>query len=208
MKAILILLVGLACISYSSPIPRRESIEIIVTPQDLKNAAEYAVVKIPELKDNFKTLVKQKLLNRIISKDFQQLITEVDPITGKVSLSRSPMPQQSQQPLTISNGGGGGATSEKSAGNVPSQDIRIQLPKDPGLVTTILKGVEEADDNTTMGSKDTFETDCTDDESAGEENEHVGYNRPYKTKTNHKDMGIKGGKLDPPDPFDDNEDED
>ncbi|KAK6199524.1 uncharacterized protein RJT21DRAFT_127781 [Scheffersomyces amazonensis] len=174
---------SLLLLVVSVPVPSQ--VEIVVTPQDLKDAAEYAVVKIPEIKNNFKTMVKQKLLNRIISKDYQELTAVVDPITGKLSLTKGNVIVD------------GSHTKDSSISELhsdpPIQNIEIKIPQEPGLVTSIIKG------------GDTFETDTTDDESEPEENEHVGYKKPYSTKTIHKDMGIKGVKLEQ-DPFEDPDD--
>ncbi|EGW35614.1 uncharacterized protein SPAPADRAFT_48593 [Spathaspora passalidarum NRRL Y-27907] len=52
--------------------PFKDSIEIVLSPDDIRSVAEYTLYKIPEVKNNFKTTVKQKLLNRILTKQIQE----------------------------------------------------------------------------------------------------------------------------------------
>ncbi|KAI5949904.1 hypothetical protein KGF54_005382 [Candida jiufengensis] len=57
----------------SAILPFKDSIEIAFTPEDVKKTTDYVMWKVPSVRDNFKTTVKQKILNRLLSKELQEM---------------------------------------------------------------------------------------------------------------------------------------
>ncbi|RCK56199.1 hypothetical protein Cantr_05696 [Candida viswanathii] len=54
-------------------VPFRDSIEIVFTPEDVKRTTDYVLWKVPAVKHNFKTTVKQKMLNLLLNRELQDV---------------------------------------------------------------------------------------------------------------------------------------
>ncbi|RLV90713.1 hypothetical protein JA1_004401 [Spathaspora sp. JA1] len=71
----LILTILFTSFTLSLPLhPFRNSIEVVVTPQDFQDVAEYILWKVPEVKENIKTTIKQKLLNKLLTQRIQDTV--------------------------------------------------------------------------------------------------------------------------------------
>ncbi|CCG23782.1 hypothetical protein CORT_0E01950 [Candida orthopsilosis Co 90-125] len=115
-------------VTQSAIIPFRDSVEIVFTPEDIKKGSDYVLWKVPTVKNNFKTTVKQKLLNRLLSKDLQELrlnspFNEEDTLVSNSKASAED---------TINE--------VKASANLPLQNISLEVEKPKGLVNSVLKG--------------------------------------------------------------------
>ncbi|CAK9441190.1 uncharacterized protein LODBEIA_P50590 [Lodderomyces beijingensis] len=107
---------------HGAIVPFKDSIELVFTPQDIKKTTDYVLWKVPSVKNNFKTTVKQKLLNRLLSKDLQDLY---------------PYPMPAKQVLESQ------ATEPDAEGTfkvLKNQNVEIEIAKPKGLVSGVLKG--------------------------------------------------------------------
>lgn len=144
----------------SAPVPFKDSVEIVFTPQDLKDIAEYTLWKIPEVKDNFKTTVKQKVLNRLLSKDVLDSNPNPDIYLGPMD---DGVPSLILEPVERGGVEAGGGTEEEEllltilnyANQISSNEFEIEVPpprtkplkavlidakKSPGVFNSILRG--------------------------------------------------------------------
>lgn len=128
MRAIPIcLFLFLAGVIQSAVVPFRDSVEVVFTPEDIRKGTDYVLWKVPTVKNNFKTTVKQKLLNRLLSKDLQELrLNSPSPDSPLVT-------NNEVQAETTVNG-------VKAQGNLPLQSIQLEVQKPKGLVNSVLKG--------------------------------------------------------------------
>ncbi|EAZ63007.2 predicted protein [Scheffersomyces stipitis CBS 6054] len=78
MKPSLLLLLIAAHIHLTSalPLPETKSFEIQITGKDIKDAGAYVIHKSSEVKNNVKTIVKQKLIDRLLSKELENYTPE------------------------------------------------------------------------------------------------------------------------------------
>lgn len=115
-------------VTQSAVIPFRDSVEIVFTPEDIKKGTDYVLWKVPTVKNNFKTTVKQKLLNRLLSKDLQELRLN-SPFNEEDTL------------VSNSQASAEDATNEvKALTKLPLQNIRLEVEKPKGLVNSVLNG--------------------------------------------------------------------
>jgi len=198
MKAIVIsLLCALSGVSLSAIVPFRDSVEVVFTPDDIKKGTDYVLWKVPTVKNNFKTTVKQKLLNRLLSKDLQELkLNSPFPEDG--------LPEFKDQRQSV------GATKEIHApSNIPLQNIQLEVLKPKGLVNSVLKGpsttektlgkVRYVDEDKGVSQQavgsivDPETKDATIQKMQKDLDEHVGYLKPknIKNRKHNFDTGMK-----------------
>ncbi|KAI3403149.1 hypothetical protein KGF56_004038 [Candida oxycetoniae] len=113
--------------AFGAIVPFRDSIELVFTPEDVKKGTDYVLWKVPKVKNDFKTTVKQKLLNRLLSKDIQELNPyytgdEIEPMMANPALE------------TTTN------TANMMAAKNNVQNIEIEITKPRGFVNSVLKG--------------------------------------------------------------------
>ncbi|KAI5962095.1 uncharacterized protein KGF55_003171 [Candida pseudojiufengensis] len=118
---------------HSAILPFKDSIEIAFTPEDVKKTTDYVLWKVPAVKNNFKTTVKQHLLNRLLSKDLQEMPVNFPP-------NASPQP-------TVNEPNNGEVQMNDNQLIHPLQAlaptdamIELELQKPRGVLGSILKG--------------------------------------------------------------------
>ncbi|KAK6455103.1 uncharacterized protein RJT20DRAFT_54771 [Scheffersomyces xylosifermentans] len=151
--------------SIPTPDVKRNSVQVVITPQDLKDVGEYAIKKAPEITNNIKNMLKQKLLDRLLSKEIQ----EYNPNANEEYRSIG-----SQDPS---------ASNDNSR---PITSVHLDATNKPGLVSSIIKGPSADEDE----PYNEFERDSSDDEPEYSINEHVGYQRPSRIKNFTKDLAV------------------
>ncbi|KAI5953055.1 hypothetical protein KGF57_004047 [Candida theae] len=178
---------------YPTVVPFRDSVEIVFTPEDIRKGTDYILWKVPTVKNNFKTTVKQKLLNRLLSKDLQEL--------------RLNSPYQDGSSL-VSNGE---VHSVATTNNVkeqevaPLRNIQLEVEKPKGLVNSVLKGpsetektlgrvryVDEKKDITrqALDLSDNHAKEKVVQQVQKETNEHVGYSKPSNIKNRKHNFDV------------------
>ncbi|KAL1571854.1 hypothetical protein MG5_03862 [Candida albicans P57072] len=168
-----LLLYPLEC--FTAIVPFRDSIELVFTPEDIKKSTDYALWKIPAVKKNFKTTVKQKLLNRLLNKDLQ----EINPNPYDEDIFEEQQ-QKKVKANEISN---------------TFQTVELDIKKPNGVMRSVLKGpsstekkqaklVVQSTRNTLL--KNNFNDNRTENEVKLElqelSGEHLGYSHPRRVK--------------------------
>lgn len=133
------------------PVPR-DLVEVVVSPKDVKEAGKYAMVKIPQIKENFKNNVKQKLLDRLMSKSVQAMVPQVDPATGEIVGFNVAPGSDSLQPVS---------------------QLPVKIPR-KGISSILTNGMPNINPNDESDSEDEEEEDDDD------ENGVIGYSESIK----------------------------
>lgn len=200
--------------SYAAVVPFRDSIELVFTPEDVKKTTDYVFWKVPEVKKNFKTTVKQKMLNMLLNKDLQDINpnppfvyeNEIDDEGDRLFAEQ----EHNDQIL-------GQAQQNRLADSF--QTVEIDIKKPYGLVHSVLKGppptgkkkakitvhnpnvnsnkVEIAKMKVNKEKEEVVAglPELSNEELQKFQNEHMGYLRPTKIKNDKHDFGEKFKKL-------------
>ncbi|KAG7661923.1 uncharacterized protein J8A68_004526 [[Candida] subhashii] len=214
----------------ASPVPFKNSVEVVFTPQDLKHAADYTLWKIPVVKDNLKTTVKQKVLNRMLTKELQ----EANPNAGlyppgspyQINNNPNPMLNQMNRPPMPNQIINHPMYTNQMKPNPANTHVQMQLPiakpikaiqidtvKANGIVNSILKGpspteelsfqvvgIQKEDEKNKEESDESEDDDEEDEEDDGK----LGYSVPSRIKNGKHDFGVKyyeANSLAKKDPF-------
>lgn len=185
----------LAGVIESAVVPFKDSVEIVFTPEDIRKGTDYVLWKVPTVKNNFKTTVKQKLLNRLLSKDLQELRLNSPPPGGALVSANE---VQSESTVMES----------KAQGNLPLQNIQLEVQKPKGLVNSVLKGPsasekpvgriryfdeKKEDEEAKIAQIGNVEKEKVVKQAQKDLGEHVGYLKPsnVKNRKHNFDIGRK-----------------
>lgn len=159
---------------FTAIVPFRDSIELVFTPEDIKKSTDYALWKIPAVKKNFKTTVKQKLLNRLLNKDLQ----EINPNPYDEELFEEE--QEKVKANEISN---------------TFQTVELDIKKPNGVMRSVLKGPSSTEKNqaklVVQSNRNTLLKNNFKESRTGNEvklqfqelsSEHLGYLHPRRVK--------------------------
>ncbi|CAX42440.1 conserved hypothetical protein [Candida dubliniensis CD36] len=159
---------------FTAIVPFRDSIELVFTPEDIKKSTDYALWKIPAVKKNFKTTVKQKLLNRLLNKDLQ----EINPNPYDEELFEEE--QEKVKANEISN---------------TFQIVELDIKKPNGVMRSVLKGPSSTEKNqaklVVQSNRNTLLKNNFKESRTGNEvkhqfqelsSEHLGYSHPRRVK--------------------------
>lgn len=205
----------------SAVVPFRDSIELVITPQDVKRTTDYVVWKVPAVKNNFKTTVKQKMLNMLLNRDLQD-INPNPPFVSQEEIENDDddtvfEEQNNNKNKNINNSNNqiiGKAQQERLSDTFQSVEINIKNPN--GVVHSILQGPSSTEkkrakltiNNSRIGSdkvemakikadeeeKSRDLPELSNEELNKFQNEHMGYLRPTKIKNAKHDFGEKSKK--------------
>lgn len=202
----------------SAVVPFRDSIELVITPQDVKRTTDYVFWKVPAVKNNFKTTVKQKMLNMLLNRDLQD-INPNPPFVSQDEIENDDddtvfEEQNNSKNDNINNNNNqilGKVQHDRLSDTFQSVEINIKNPN--GVVHSILQGPSPTEkkrakltiNNSRIGSdkvemakfkvdekeKSTDLPELSNEELNKFQNEHMGYLRPTKIKNAKHDFGEK-----------------
>ncbi|CAI5759518.1 unnamed protein product [Candida verbasci] len=165
---------------FAAIVPFRDSIEVVFTPDDIKKSADYVLWKVPTVKNNFKTTVKQKLLNRLLDKDLQDFKT--NPYLEDDELKKEKNNEDDSEVVAATN----------KNGNFKSIKVEIENPY--GLISSVMKNPSETEkkkatikvvENAILKEQQELEEGSENeqvDSLSNKETEHVGYLTPTQIK--------------------------
>ncbi|KAI5962845.1 hypothetical protein CANMA_003620 [Candida margitis] len=182
--------------AHSAIVPFKDSVEIVFTPEDIKKGTDYVLWKVPTVKNNFKTTVKQKLLNRLLSKDLQELRLNSRYQESKgLSQNNQVQAEDTTSGLVVSE-------------NTPLQNIQLEVQRPKGVVNSVLKGPSKTEKpqgkvryfdekkeitQQAVGLNDLQTKEKVIEKAQKDLGEHVGYSKPSKIKNqkHNFDIGVK-----------------